>query len=490
MDDWQLLNDYATRNSEEAFRALVERYAGMVYHTALRQLGNPHAAEEVAQAVFIILAQKAATIRRQPTLYGWLFRATRFAVLNQRRQEKNRARREQEAYAMQSASNSDDLNPVWEQITPHLDDALDKLPVMDRELVMIRYFGNKSHKEAARTLGVSEDVVRKRLSRAMEKLRVIFVRRGVAVSSLALVAAFTAHGVQAAPLGLASSLAGVAVAKGATASGSTLTLIKGALKIMAWTKAKTAIIVGASMLLAAGTTTVTIKEIAAHRAEASWRIPNPNPDRAPLLVKILPTKFPDSVDSLNVGSRGDNWIGVGEPVLQIVRVAYGWRPGRILFTSTQPTERYDFISTLPRATGPALQAELKSKLGFVGHREMRDMDVLVLKVRRANAPGLKPPTNGGKDNIHTGRYYCDNAPISSDSGWYPGVARFLEDYFEMPVIDQTGLTQNFHIDLKWDERFKGDPDHEALKEALLDQLGLELVPSNMPIEMLVVEKVK
>ena len=259
MDDWQLLNDYATRNSEEAFHALVERYAGMVYHTALRQLGNPHSAEEVAQAVFIILAQKAATIRRQTTLYGWLFRATRFAVLNQRRQEKNRARREQEAYAMQSASNSDDLNPVWEQITPHLDDALDKLPVMDRELVMIRYFGNKSHKEAAQTLGVSEDVVRKRLSRAMEKLRVIFVRRGVAVSSLALVTAFTAHGVQAAPLGLASSLAGVAVAKGATASGSTLTLIKGALKIMAWTKAKTAIVVGASVLLAVGTTTVVIQ---------------------------------------------------------------------------------------------------------------------------------------------------------------------------------------------------------------------------------------
>ena len=50
----------------------------------------------------------------------------------------------------------------------------------DREVVMIRYFGNKSYKEAAQTLGVSEDVARKRLSRAMEKLRVIFVRRGVA----------------------------------------------------------------------------------------------------------------------------------------------------------------------------------------------------------------------------------------------------------------------------------------------------------------------
>jgi uncharacterized protein (TIGR03435 family) len=320
-------------------------------------------------------------------------------------------------------------------------------------------------------------------------LRNFFAKRGVSSTTAIIAGAISAHSVQAAPAALAKAATAAAITKGA-ASTSTLTLIKGALKIMAWTKAKTAIVSGVAVLLAAGTTTVTIKEIAAHEAEASWRIPNPNPDRAPLLVKILPTKFPDSVDSLNVGSRGDNWIGVGEPVLQIVRVAYGWRPGRILFTSTQPTERYDFISTLPRATGPALQAELKSKLGFVGHREMRDMDVLVLKVRRANAPGLKPPTNGGKDNIHTGRYYCDNAPISSDSGWYPGVARFLEDYFEMPVIDQTGLTQNFHIDLKWKVMGKPDLDRDALKEALLDQLGLELVPANMPVEMLVVEKVK
>jgi uncharacterized protein (TIGR03435 family) len=497
MDDWQLLNDYATRNSEEAFHALVERYAGMVYHTALRQLGNPHSAEEVAQAVFIILAQKAAKIRRQTTLYGWLFRATRFAVLNQRRQEKNRARREQEAYAMQSASNSDDLNPVWEQITPHLDDALDKLPVMDRELVMIRYFGNKSHKEAAQTLGLSEDVVRKRLSRAMEKLRVIFVRRGVAVSSLALVTAFTAHGVQAAPLGLASSLAGVAVTKGATASGSTLTLIKGALKIMAWTKAKTAIIVGASVLLAAGTTTVTVKRIEAHKAEASWRVPFPDPERAPSLVEILPTKFPASVDTLNGGSRGDNWIGVGQSVFPIVQIAYDWRPGRILFADPQPKERYDFISTLRQGSGIALQAELKRKLGLVGHREMRDTDVLVLKVRRSNAPGLKPPTNGHTDHTRKDYYYCDNEPLSIDSGGASSggysamtITSFLEGCFGTPVIDQTGLTQHFHIDFKWNERSGDDPDHDALKQALLDQLGLELVPSNMPVEMLVVEKVK
>ena len=60
MEDWQLLNEYGTRGSEEAFRTLVDRYAGMVYHIALRQARDPDAAQEVTQAVFIALAQKAA----------------------------------------------------------------------------------------------------------------------------------------------------------------------------------------------------------------------------------------------------------------------------------------------------------------------------------------------------------------------------------------------------------------------------------------------
>jgi uncharacterized protein (TIGR03435 family) len=208
------------------------------------------------------------------------------------------------------------------------------------------------------------------------------------------------------------------------------------------------------------------------------------------MVGILPTKFPASMDSLNVGSRGDNWVGVGESALQIIRVAYGWRPGRILFASLQPEGRYDFISTLPHGSAAALQAELKRKLGLIAHTETRDMDVLVLKVRRPDASGLLPPTSGNSDFINLGHYHCDNSPISSDSGWYPGISRFLEEYFRTPVIDQTGFTQKFQIDLKWNERFKEDPNHDALKQTLLDQLGLELVPSNMPIEMLVVEKAK
>lgn len=218
MDDWQLLKDYAMNNSEEAFRALVDRYAGMVYHAALRQTRDPHAAEDVAQVVFIALARKAASIPRQATLYGWLFRAVRFAVLNQARQNAHRELRELRALVMQTTTEPNDADSLWERITPHLNDALEKLSAADRELVMIRFFGDKSTKEAAETLGVSEETARKRLSRAIERLRVIFAKRGIAVSSLALAAAFAARASQAAPVEAASSWANVAMAKAAAGS--------------------------------------------------------------------------------------------------------------------------------------------------------------------------------------------------------------------------------------------------------------------------------
>ncbi len=260
MDDWQLLNEYATRSSEDAFRTLVDRYAAMVYHAALRQVGNPQAAQEVTQGVFIALAQKAGRLPRQTVLYAWLFRATRFAALNLVRDEARRRRREQEAMTMETTIESNDADSVWEQILPHLNDAIDRLSQTDREVLLIRFFGNKTHKEVAQVLGVTEDTAKKRVSRALEKLRTIFARRGVVVPSVALVAAFAAFGAQAAPSGLVASVAAAALSKGTVGAASTLTVAKGILKLMAWAKAKTTIAVGAGILLAAaGTVGVVVK---------------------------------------------------------------------------------------------------------------------------------------------------------------------------------------------------------------------------------------
>jgi len=256
MDDWQLLNEYATRDSEEAFRTLVERYVGMVYHTALRQARDPDAAEEVTQAVFIALAQKARRIPRQTLIYGWLFRATRFAVLNWIRDETCRRRYEHEAMNMEISLQFNEPESVWEQISPHLNDALDRLSNTDREVVMSRFFGNKSHKEVAQVLGISEDTAKKRLSRALEKLRIFFTRRGIAVPAVALLAAFSACGAQAAPTGLTATVTAAALTKSGAGAASTFTLAKATLKLIAWAKAKTALAFGAgALLVTAGTVT-------------------------------------------------------------------------------------------------------------------------------------------------------------------------------------------------------------------------------------------
>jgi hypothetical protein len=102
------------------------------------------------------------------------------------------------------------------------------------------------------------------VNRAVEKLRGFFTKRGVVLPAAVLTAAISANSVQAAPAVLAKTATAVAIAKGMTASGSTLTLIKGALKVMAWTKTKTAIVAGVAAVLAAGTGLQTLAMIKKH----------------------------------------------------------------------------------------------------------------------------------------------------------------------------------------------------------------------------------
>jgi RNA polymerase sigma factor (sigma-70 family) len=253
-DDHDLLRQYAQHHSEAAFAALVTRHVDKVYSAALRHTRNAHAAEETTQAVFVILAKKSGRLGAKVILSGWLYETARLTALTYIRSEIRRARREQEAH-MQTAlnSSSDASSPsgqdtAWPHIAPLLDDALAGLSVADRHAVVLRYFDGKSLGEVGAALGASEDAAKKRVTRAVEKLRGWFTKRGVTLTARVLTAAISANSVQAAPLGLAATVTATA-AKGAVVSGSTLTLIKGALKIMAWTKAKTAIVVGVGAVL-------------------------------------------------------------------------------------------------------------------------------------------------------------------------------------------------------------------------------------------------
>ncbi len=162
---------------------------------------------------------------------------------------------------MEAVTQETQTDAAWEQLSPLLDEAMAHLRDKDRDAIVLRYFQNRSLRDVGAALGVDEYAAQKRVARALEKLRAFFVKRGIDSTAETVAGAISANSVQAAPALLAKSVAAVAAAKGAAASTSTLTLIKGALKIMAWSKAKTAIVVGVGILLAAGIASVTVKQL-------------------------------------------------------------------------------------------------------------------------------------------------------------------------------------------------------------------------------------
>jgi RNA polymerase sigma factor (sigma-70 family) len=207
--DQQLVAEYAARQSDDAFAQIVSRHAGFVYSAALRQTGNQTAAEEITQAVFVILARKASALRRETVLEGWLFRAVRYAAMDFRKVSARRILREREASRMHSTDADEGPESVWNQMAPVIDEALASLSQKDRNAILLRFFEKKSFRDIGQALGGNENSARLRVVRALEKLRGFFQKRGVRLSSGILSAALAVPSSQAAPAGLISSAIGV-----------------------------------------------------------------------------------------------------------------------------------------------------------------------------------------------------------------------------------------------------------------------------------------
>ncbi|MSU51585.1 MAG: sigma-70 family RNA polymerase sigma factor [Opitutus sp.] len=228
--DSTLLQRYATHRDEAAFAEVVRRHLHFVYSAALRRLGrDTHHAQDVAQLVFCALARDAGRIARDPVLSGWLYTATRNAVINVVRGEKRRRTREEEACQMQLIESESDVSTDWSKLRPVLDSAMDQLSARDREAVLLRFFQDRSFGEIGATVGLSEDAARKRIDRALAKLRDLLRPHGVASNSTALAALLASQPVSAVPAGLMASVTTAALSTGAaTATGLTtfLTMTK------------------------------------------------------------------------------------------------------------------------------------------------------------------------------------------------------------------------------------------------------------------------
>jgi RNA polymerase sigma factor (sigma-70 family) len=333
-DDMELVRDYVARRSEQAFETLVSRYVNLVYSAAVRHVRDPHLAEEITQAVFIILARKAGTLAPDTIVPSWLYRTAGFAAADALKIQRRRAQREQEAHLQSQLNEPED--EAWRQIAPLLDTAIAGLGEKDRHAIVLRFFQNKSLHEVGTALGASEEAAKKRVNRALEKLRKFFTRRGVVSTTAVIAGMISANSVQAAPAGLAKSVTAVAMAKGTAASTSTLTLIKGALKLMAWAKAKTAAAVGAAVLLTAGTGVVAARVIHEIRAvhypdiQGAWEgvmllddagVADGEAARTRVVLKLVKTN--------GVYSATTDWIEMGRKDVPMGKVVYDYPSLRI-----------------------------------------------------------------------------------------------------------------------------------------------------------------
>ena len=248
--DSQLLREYAENGSEAAFSEIVARYTDLVYSSAVRQVGSPDLARDVAQSVFTDLARKAGSLARKlkenDTLIGWLYRGTRYEALPILRTERRRLARER--LAMQHLDTTSEPSLDWDRIRPVLDEAMASLGDQDRDALLLRYFKNEDLRSVGHALGVSDDAAQKRVTRALEKLQTYLARRGVTTSAAAVSTVLSTNAVPMAPAGLATTLASASLADAGIGTVTTLTL----LKLMTMTKAKIAV---AGVILAVGIAT-------------------------------------------------------------------------------------------------------------------------------------------------------------------------------------------------------------------------------------------
>ncbi len=231
--DADLLREYSANRSADAFLEIVNRHRAMVYHACLRLVSNAHDAEDAAQAVFLVLAQRPGSVTVRESLACWLHKVARNIAINLLQSKARRTRREEVSARMRAA----EPPPAETDLREEVDAALAQVPARLREAVVLRYLEGRDQESAAQVAGCPRGTLARRAVEGLERLRAILTRRGVVVAP-AVLAGFLAQESMAAAPALAWSTAKVAALAAGLETGRAALLAQSAGKALAWAKVK------------------------------------------------------------------------------------------------------------------------------------------------------------------------------------------------------------------------------------------------------------
>jgi uncharacterized protein (TIGR03435 family) len=210
----------------------------------------------------------------------------------------------------------------------------------------------------------------------------------------------------------------------------------------------------------------------------------------PLFQLLLrPSSVEDEGSSNSSGPSGTGPAGrmyraerKGVSLLSLAYWAYQTTESRLVTNSALPGGKFDVLINVPHAATkriPELLSDaLKTTFGLRGRKEMRDVDVYELTAKGSKLEETVS-TGGSSANSARGRMSAVNTPIS-------GLARALEIQLKKPVLDKTGLTNRYDLQLKWKQEGR-NVEPQVLVDAVREQLGLELTPVKRPVEVVVLE---
>jgi len=289
-----LLRRFVEKGDAEAFSEIVHRHAGLVYGACLRILNDRTSAADAVQDTFMQLLRDAAKVTE--SVPCWLHRVATRKSVDVIRRDSRRRRRE----ARYAAGKMIDT-PQWEDISLHIDEALDELDSETCEILIRHFFEGRTTKDIAADNAISQPTASRRIDSGVMQLRTKLHNRGILTAVGALSSLLVGNAVEAAPAVVMKELGKIALTGAKTAAASSAAGASTAASVAGKattgavvTTVKAKIVTVAAVALAGVGGVVTYKHVASSAAEP--------PTRNPAVTAVAPRR--EIVNPPDVTRRG------------------------------------------------------------------------------------------------------------------------------------------------------------------------------------------